>query len=157
MEVFIKNKKGIIFKVIIDDEFSFLFEKYSYSIEIKGTNIYAGRTLKNKRIYLHRDILNPNKKECIDHIDGNGLNNRKCNLRICNKAQNRRNSRKLENCTSKFKGVCWDKDRNKWFAKIKIQDKTLNLGRFLTEIEAAKAYDEAATVLFGEFARINKI
>jgi hypothetical protein len=94
----------------------------------------------------------------IDHQDGNGLNNQKYNLRICTTAQNGANQRtQSRKKSSRFKGVNWDKDRQKWYAHIKVNQVLKNLGRFSSEIEAAKAYNKAAIIAFGKFAKLNEV
>lgn len=93
----------------------------------------------------------------IDHKDGNGLNNTRDNMRPCTQQQNMRNTRKRKS-GSQFKGVTFQMDRatqaRPWLAQIKGERKR-NLGRYATEVEAAKAYDAAAKELFGEFAKLN--
>lgn len=121
---------------------------------------------KHRIIMLHRVVmenklgrkLKPN--EYIDHIDRNGLDNRECNLRLCNCSKNGANSIKPKTYCNKptssiYKGVNWRKDCKKWRAYIKINTKQINLGCFNNEIQAAKVYDEAALKYFGEFARVN--
>lgn len=89
----------------------------------------------------------------IDHRDGNPSNNRIANLRLATRTQNCCNKRKQRNNKSGVKGVFWCADRQRWIAKIKIGDKSKNLGRFKTIEEAAAAYADAAAALHGEFAR----
>ena len=112
-----------------------------------------GRTI---MFYMHRVILELKKsdKQQSDHIDGNGLNNRRSNLRICTEQQNAFNRKRREG-SSQFKGVYWQKEVRKWYAHIKINQKDIYLGGFHKETDAAKAYDAAAIGLFGEFARVN--
>ena len=105
---------------------------------------------------MHRVILNTPMGMDTDHINGNGLDNRRCNLRICTHAENISNQRKYSNTMlSKFKGVSWDKSRNRWIVYIGVHPKRIFLGRFKTEIDAAIAYDNAARKYFGEFACTN--
>jgi len=104
---------------------------------------------------MHRLIMNAPEGLVVDHIDRNGLNNRKCNLRLCTKAQNVQNSRPRRNRSSKYKGVFWNKLNKKWSASIHKGDKRIYLGGFDDEIEAALAYDRKAAELFGEFAYLN--
>jgi hypothetical protein len=92
----------------------------------------------------------------VDHKYGDGLDNRKINLRIATEAQNRYNRRKTSKRTSsKYKGVYYKKQCSKYCAVIGCNGKKTFLGHFDNEIDAAKAYDEAAKKLFGEFARLN--
>jgi hypothetical protein len=105
---------------------------------------------------LHRFILGiSNPKIQIDHKNRNGLICTRENMRIATNQQNSFNQIGAKNSTSPFKGVCFDKSRNKFAAYIKHNGKRFALGRFISEIEAAKAYDKRAKELFGEFAYLN--
>ena len=105
---------------------------------------------KNTLIYMHRQIFGVNgSKVWIDHINGDGLDNRRENLRICTPVQNCANQKKTRG-TSRFKGVC-EHGVNQWRARIAREE----LGYFDSEEEAAKAYDRAAFEKWGEFARLN--
>ena len=91
----------------------------------------------------------------VDHRNNNGLDNRRDNLRLATSSQNNCNSRKRKNTTSQFRGVCFCKAKGKWDANINLAGKRIWLGSFDSEIEAGKAYDEAAKKCHGEFARLN--
>jgi len=105
-------------------------------------------------IFMHRLILGvPSRK--IDHRDRNGLNNRRSNLRVCTHQQNLFNQTQRVNTSSIYKGVSWRKDRQEWIAYIRINGKRKHLGYSINEEQAALAYNEAATLYFGEFARLN--
>lgn len=122
---------------------------------IKG--IYNGNSVKTLQI--HRFILglgDGDNRE-VDHINGDKLDNRRENLRICTSQNNKMNRPKYSNNTSGFKGVYWRKDKNKWQAKIQFNSKQYSLGYFLNKISAAKSYNIAATKFFKEFACLNKI
>lgn len=120
-----------------------------------NTNKTYIKDVKHKpRIYLHRLILNAKKGEVVDHINGNTLDNRKSNLRICTMAQNSFNRSKQHDNTSGFKGVWYRKDTKKWAAEIRANGKKQRLGCFATPEEAYAAYCKAAKELHGEFARI---
>ncbi len=120
---------------------------------------YAVRTIthagKSKRIFMHRLIMNTPAHLVCDHVNHDGLDNRKANIRNCTIRQNNANSRSAKNASSRYKGVSWNKTRKKFAAYIKKDGKQLNLGLFNSEIEAAHAYDAAAHKLHGEFAALN--
>ena len=113
-----------------------------------------------RRVKLHRFILLAPEDIEVDHVDGDGLNNRRCNLRLATRKQNRSNTGPLPNSSSGFKGVTWEKPRSRnargyWRAQIKQNGRNRHLGQFQTEEEAAAAYDAAASKAFGEFAWLN--
>jgi len=110
----------------------------------------------NKKIRMHRLIMDAPKNLEVDHINHDRLDNRKSNLRLCNRQNNGMNQSMQNGKSSIFKGVTWDKSRNKWQSKIFVNKKTIHLGRFDCEIEAAKAYDKKAKELFGEYSHTNK-
>lgn len=91
----------------------------------------------------------------VDHVNGNGLDNRRENLRQATIAQNRHNSRPQAGSSSRFKGVCWDRGVRKWRAAIKVDGKQRYLGIYTSEEDAARAYDAAAREAFGEYAYLN--
>lgn len=94
------------------------------------------------------------KGKDVDHINGDPLDNRLENLRVASHQENMRNQKKREGTSSKWKGVTWDKQRGKWNAKIRHSYKTINLGRYDDEREAAEAYMFAALELHGDYARL---
>lgn len=138
---------------IVDrDIYPFLSQhKWSYSASGGG---YAVRVVLRKTILMHRFILQAPKGVQVDHINGDPLDNRRCNLRLATAQQNRRNMAPRSG-KSKYKGVCTFESR--WRASITVDYKTIHLGLFPTEIQAARAYNEAAIRYFGEFARLNDI
>ena len=93
----------------------------------------------------------------VDHIDGNGLNNQKVNMRECSTQENSFNQKRRKNTTSKFKGVSWYKRRSVWEAYIHIDYSKKKIGYFDSELDAAIAYNVAAVEHFGEFARMNTV
>ena len=119
-----------------------------------GTNgrYYAATVINGKSISMHRLMMKPPPGLVVDHIDGNGLNNRRENLRICTRRQNRHNTRPLGK-SSRFVGVmpCG----KKWQAHVKRDGVPYYLGLFDTEIDAARARDEKARELFGPYAWLN--
>lgn len=116
-------------------------------------------TYPSQKEYLHKLVLGAGKNQQVDHRDGNKLDCRKQNLRLCNTTQNNQNSNKkrINRASSKYKGVYWDKQMNKFRARIYHDGKTYHLGLFDNEIEAAQKYNKKALDLFGEFAKINKV
>jgi len=146
------------FAIVDAEDYQYLV-KYKWYISQDGNNFYAYAFLskgnKKIKVFMHRMIMNAPKGLFIDHIDGNGLNNRRSNLRPCTPAQNVQNSRPRCNASSKYKGVFWNKTNKKWNATIHKGDNRIYLGGFDDEIEAALAYDRKAKELFGEFAYLN--
>jgi len=125
-----------------------------------GKEFYAYRNVKagpkkTKMVGMHREIMNAPAHLLVDHRNGVPLDNRRSNLRLATQSQNRQNRRKRENTTSRYIGVCFDKQTGKWKARIKTNGREICLGRFDSEIEAALAYDAAARKYHGEFARLN--
>jgi hypothetical protein len=149
------NNKGTI---LVDDQDSHWLDLPWY--EHKGTNTSYARTKItrdgwHKFVFLHRAILQPTDDQVVDHINGNGLDNRRANLRLCTKAQNTCN-RPGYGKTSRFKGVSWSKRHRAWVMQIRDGDRRIcqyfGKGR---EEDAAMAYDEHARRIFGEFAHLN--
>lgn len=122
-----------------------------------STNYFNGE--KTFLILVHRYILGvlDNEKICVDHKDMNPLNNMKSNLRTCTHSQNNLNSFGGNKKTRKYKGYVWNKEKKKWLAKTVINGKFYFGGYHKTEELAAIAYNELATRLHGEFARLNNI
>ena len=111
-------------------------------------------------ILMHREILGLTSadKVDVDHINGSGFDNRKCNLRICSRTEHSHNNMKNDRtCSSHFKGVSWNKFAKKWCAKIKpsADSKRMHLGYFTDELAAARAYDDAVRRYHGSFGRVN--
>jgi hypothetical protein len=105
---------------------------------------------------MHRQIMNAPAGFVVDHINYNGLDNRKANLRIANYSQSVCHRRKLNKSSySRYKGAYWAKEIKRWKAKIHVNGKCMYLGSFRDEIEAAKAYDRAAKKYHSEFAALN--
>jgi hypothetical protein len=130
----------------ITDSYNGYFRVFSYK---EGSRKY------DNTIALSRLVLNcPDGME-IDHINGNPLINAKYNLRICSHKDNIRNQTSHNQKVGKFKGVY--KNGNGFIARIKHNGSPVYLGQYKTEVEAAKAYNSAAQILFGEFANLNNI
>ncbi len=120
-----------------------------YAITYVGSG-HASR----RRLTMHRLLMQSPKGFMIDHIDGNGLNNQRSNLRLATAAQNQSNKR-IVSGASRFKGVFSEKRGRPWRAKIKVDGRQFSLGKFDHEADAARAYDRAALEHFGEFACTN--
>ena len=163
----LKNTKLILltqgkFTIVDTDDFDWLNQwKWGlYSNEKRG-RIYAIRTIFihpdgtrfKTSLRMHRIIMNAPIDMQVDHINGDGLDNRRCNLRICTNKENASNKKHRAGGSSKFKGICWHKAVGKWYAYINNK----SIGYYTSEIDAAKAYNKAALKYHGEFARLNII
>lgn len=104
---------------------------------------------------VHRYIMNPPDDMVVDHINGDTLDNRRSNLRICTQQQNSFNAKPSSTITSSLKGVHWSSIKRGWISQIFYNGKQYNLGKYATEEEAGRAYDVKAKELFGEFAWLN--
>ena len=107
------------------------------------------------QLVAHEWVDNPEEKRCVDHIDGNKVNNHLENLRWATHAENSRNMKKHTDGSSVYKGVSLHKQSKKWVAQIQINGKPKHLGLFANEREAAEVYNAAALVHYKEFARLN--
>jgi len=120
--------------------------------------VAEGRHEKRKT-YMHRLIMNAKKKNDVDHINGDTLDNRRMNLRECNRSENNMNQHAIRKGTSTYKGVslcnCKYKLRKPWIAAITLNTRSHHIGYFATEEEAARAYDAKAKEMFKQYARPN--
>jgi len=129
-------------KILVDEDDYEKFSQYKWQYKLSRANkSYACRgkyvgNYKSKKLYLHREIMNCPKGKVVDHINGNTLDNRKCNLRIGTQRQNTQNSSSREGSTSKYVGVHIHKLTGKWRAQIKINGKIKSLGLFCSQEEA---------------------
>lgn len=140
---------------LIDDKDFELVSQFRWILVRGGKGFYAVTASgpKGKPISLHRLLVDPDQENEVDHASGDGLDNRRSNLRECTHKQNLRNRKKQPNTTSRFKGVSLTS--GKWVAQIEQNGEQMRLGRFKSEFKAARAYDTAARVFFGSFARTN--
>jgi len=142
------------FALVDDEDFEFINRRKWHIL--KGKNTCYAITTKGifpKAILMHRLILEASPEMQVDHIDGNGLNNTRANLRLCESRENQRNHRLYSTSTTGFKGV--SAFRKKFKANIGFDNKQIFIGLFETPEEAARAYDKLALEYFGEFASLN--
>jgi len=154
----ILTKSGKV--VLVDDEDYAMLSQYTWWISIRKSNIYVytNSPETGKHVYMHRLVMGATGRyNCVDHIDGDGLNNQKHNLRLSTISQNCKNRKIFPGGTSKYKGVSWNKANRKWFAQIRNHYTKMYIGYFDDEKEAALAYNQAALKYHGEFATINEI
>jgi hypothetical protein len=142
---------GGLFATVDAEDYERL-SKYKWYAKRHGPTIYATCILRGRIRYMHRIVLRACKGCVVDHIDGNGLNNRRCNLRVCTHQQNQAN-RGPRGGSSRFVGVHRHKD--KWLVGLRCRGKYYYLGLFDSEVEAAKARDRKAYELYGEYAYLN--
>jgi len=145
----IKCTKGLY--ALVDDEDYTVINRFNWYTHHQGHSktSYAFTTILGKKIHMARFIVGSlRSRHVIDHVNRNGMDNRKTNLRICTVKQNSYNKMLTKNRykgVKKFSPTCFE-------AYIRKDRKAIHIGQFKTEVEAAKAYDEKATELFGEFA-----
>jgi len=146
-------------QIILDDEDKHLAER-SWQLNSVGyarRTMYSRETKKLRTALMHREIIGAKKGQVVDHKNGNKLDNRKANLRVCTQSQNQANRLKSASQSSKYKGVCLTKNFRpaRWEASL-----TVNGVRyrkiFMKETDAAKWYDQQAIKYFGKFALTNK-
>lgn len=146
---------------IVDNEDYEALVKFKWRAYYDGWNWYAMRACRcpivrqQHTIQMHRVVINAQQGQEVDHLNGNGLHNYKGNLRFCNRSQNNANRKKRCTCSSKYKGVYWNKIIGKWCVRIKHNQKSIWLGYYDNEIEVAQRYDYKAKELVGEFACTN--
>lgn len=158
-EIILSANKGI---VLVDDEDYEFLSQWNWHLcggyAVRWERYGVRKDNKRKTICMHRVILGlTNPKIHTDHINMNGLDNRKENLRACLPSQNSMNipKRNIKNATSIYKGVRLDKRSNRWEARIVYYRKQMFIGTYATEIEAGISYDKKAKELYGEFAVLN--
>lgn len=145
------------YEAVIDASDAPLVAGINWCALVDKRNVYAvykqGPAGGQRTVRMHRLLMGEPEGLEVDHRDGNGLNNRRDNLRAATKSQNQQNSRLSSQNTSGFKGVSWNKARRKWESNIVLNQVKTCLGRFATAEEASAAYIEASARLHGEYGR----
>ena len=143
-EIELVNGKG--YALVDDDDYEELSQYKWYALSSDRYTTYAWR--KSCRddgritVRMHRQIMDAPAGKQVDHINHDGLDNRRENLRLCSPSQNMRNSRKRKGTSSRYKGVCWVSRDRKWEAKAKLDNVTIYLGYHDSEDDAARAYND---------------
>lgn len=141
---------------LVDDEDYEWLIKFKWHYGAKYARISSQDVEMKSMSYMHRIIMKAPAGMLVDHANGDRLDNRKHNLRVCTKSQNEMNSIFQSNNKTGYKGVFWDQNRAKYRSEIGIDGKRVFLGRFDCKHEAARAYNTAAMKYHGEFARLNE-
>ena len=145
------------YEAVIDAADVPLVDGWNWTANVRSHTVYAQRKDRSgpmpRTVMLHRVIARTPEGLDTDHSDGDGLNNRRDNLRVATRSQNQHNQRVALRNTSGFKGVTWHKAKGKWNALIKLHGKRRNLGYFSLAEDAAAAYAKASEELHGEFGR----
>jgi hypothetical protein len=141
-------------QALVDAEDYDRLKRHKWTASSSGPKCYAQRNEKGHSIMMHREIMHAPKGMVVDHIDGNGLNDCKSNLRICTQSQNNYNGRPRGG-TSGFKGVSYDKERGTYKAYVWEKGRTVVLGRYASQMEAAQVRDLRAVQFNGEYAYLN--
>lgn len=153
---FVPLTQGSFSKIDVQDVTKVMRHLWYLYREPRTGRKYAVREEQGVTVRLHRWLLGASDSEDVDHMNGDGLDNRRENLRKATASQNTYNARKRSPGTSKYKGVTRDANgRMTWRARIRVDRRLIHLGRFDTEEEAALAYDAAARRHFGTFACVN--
>lgn len=155
-----RRKEIVGFTMVDDDDFDHL-SNWDWILQ-NGTGKYPSYAIrfektggKNIKVYMHRVILGlpcPGRTPLADHVDGNGLNNRRSNLRVCTSSQNMMNRGRPAHNTSGLKGASWHSQNKNWIARIVVKKKQISLGAFSRKEDAHAAYCAAVKKYHGEFA-----
>jgi hypothetical protein len=150
------RNKPSIWAMVDDEDYDRVIEAGPWHRKVRSHTTYVYRAIyaDGRQItqQLHNFITGFDR---VDHIDHDGLNNQRLNLRLATQRQNMQNRRPLDACTSQYKGVCWHKRGGKWQATIRIDGIQTYLGMFDDEVEAALTYDHHARIEYGDFAYLN--
>lgn len=146
---------------LVDDDVYEWASKFKWHARRDESRFYVQRKIKNflgewaVTLHLHREIMDAPVDMTVDHINGDGLDCRRENMRLATNTENGCNRRPNANNTSGYKGVTLHKQMGRWRARIMVNQKPIHLGFFNDLVEAAQAYDNAAIEYHGEFARLN--
>lgn len=147
----------------VDDEDFDELSKFRWTASVQKNTVYASRSFRDEKgkqffILMHRQIMGVTERMVnVDHIFGNGLNNQRSNLRTCTHKQNLMNRAGNPKSTSKFKGVSWDKQHEKWVVHISVNGKAKHIGRFESEEDAARQFNQHANKYHEDFAWYNEV
>lgn len=165
MKILIRSKKFGNKWCYFDDKDAGIVKSMTWHLRHKNGIFYAGTNYNwnsakrsGRTITMHRMIMGPNNNLHVDHKNGNGLDNRRMNLRLCNRSQNLSNRKVIQkNNTTGFKGVVFERKKKLYRVMIGVNGVTIRGGRFKNPIDAAKRYNELAVKHHKEFARLNII
>ena len=156
-EIQLANNKGVA--LVDDEDYDELIKHKWHLRDIKIMHVATKVKIDGKWFEkrMHHFLVDVPEGFEVDHIDRNGLNNQKSNLRVVTHSQNMMNRNSCKGSSSKYKGVTWDKKDKKWRAQIVLNKKHYYLGLYRNEIDAAKIYNERAKELHGEYANLNEV
>lgn len=153
------NIGSIVGWTVVDKEDIELVKDFKFFKAFKYRGYYSVVYVsedKSKKALAHLIIGRPDEGYVVDHVNGNPLDNRRGNLRFATHSENRMNAKKtIKKCSSRYKGVCYDKNRDLWMAYIDVGGSRDFIGRFDTEIEAAENRDRVAKILHRNYAKLN--
>ena len=152
------NGKGF---ALVDDEDYEELSRYHWQAKRRRHATYACRGARidgrQTKINMHRQIMSAAADMEVDHVNHNGLDNQRSNLRLATRSQNMRNSRKRKGTSSRYKGVYWQKDRSAWRAQAYLNGKLIYLGTFRDEDDAARAYNDWLAENAPKFGTFNDV
>ena len=151
------GKKEIRGYALVDNEDYEWLNQWKWSFFPRGGKRGGGYAVRKEKksmkvIFMHREVLELNQGEFVDHINNDGFDNRKRNLRVANHSQNGANIRCFSDNKSGRKGVHWHKGINKWIASIRVNKQAIHLGSYLDFDKAVSAREQAEKKYFGDFA-----